>query len=178
MNFLVGEKVLYCKVLNDKSTEELVEILHIDNESKSATIYIPSLKRERDTDLSRLYYKKIDDKLDFKLPNRDIWFIGNNQSTYISPVRAMIFNHIEGKIPLADCNCVPLFISIRELYTNIDLLFESFNILHKNQMILDKKINSVINRINEDVKIQNEINKKLNFELKELYKKIKDLDKK
>jgi hypothetical protein len=75
MEFLVGEKVLYCKVYNDKSTEELVDILHINNESKSATIYIPSLKRERDTVLSRLYYQKLDDKIDFTLPKRNNPFI-------------------------------------------------------------------------------------------------------
>jgi hypothetical protein len=50
----VGEQVLYCKVLNDKTTEEIVDIISIDYESNSATIYIPSLKRERDTDISRL----------------------------------------------------------------------------------------------------------------------------
>lgn len=70
----VGDKVLYCKVVNDFTTEELVDILNIDEESKSATIYIPTLKRERDTDLTRLYVKQVDDTVDFTLPKRIIQY--------------------------------------------------------------------------------------------------------
>ena len=54
MEFKVGDKAFYYKVLGDKTSIELVDIVHIDTETKSVTIYIPSLKRERDTELARL----------------------------------------------------------------------------------------------------------------------------
>jgi hypothetical protein len=52
----VGSKMLYCKVARDKSTEEEVEVVNIQSEAEGGgvTIFIPSLKRERDTELSRL----------------------------------------------------------------------------------------------------------------------------
>jgi hypothetical protein len=55
-NIKVGSKMLYCKVAGDKSTEEVVEVVGIQSDANGGgvTIYIPSLKRERDTDLSRL----------------------------------------------------------------------------------------------------------------------------
>jgi len=48
--------MLYCKVASDKSSEEIVEVVGIQSEEDGGgvTIYIPSLKRERDTELSRL----------------------------------------------------------------------------------------------------------------------------
>ncbi len=74
MNFSVGEKAFYYKVINDKSSIELVDIIHIDQETKSLTIYIPSLKRERDTELSRLMKRQIisysNAKIEYKLPKR------------------------------------------------------------------------------------------------------------
>jgi hypothetical protein len=176
----VGDKVLYCKVVNDFTTEELVDILHIDEESKSATIYIPTLKRERDTDLTRLYVKQVDDTIKFTLPKRKIWILGNKQSTYISPHRSMIFALIESKLPIFDWKDVDLrlYFSIIELYNNIDSLYESIDIIHKNQLILDRDINSLHNFIIKELKTQNEINKKLNLKLKNLEDKIKELHKK
>jgi hypothetical protein len=51
-----GTKMLYCKVSGDKSTEEVVDVIsvHSDFAGGGVTIYIPSLKRERDTEVSRL----------------------------------------------------------------------------------------------------------------------------
>lgn len=54
MSIKVGSKMLYCKIAGDKSSEEVVEIVAVDAEVGGVTIYIPSLKRERDTELSRL----------------------------------------------------------------------------------------------------------------------------
>lgn len=54
MSFKEGSKVLYCKVAGDKSTEEVVTVVAVQEETKSATILIPSLNRERDTTFDRL----------------------------------------------------------------------------------------------------------------------------
>jgi hypothetical protein len=56
MSIKVGSKMLYCKVAGDKSSEEVVEVVAVQSEAEGSgvTIFIPSLKRERDTELSRL----------------------------------------------------------------------------------------------------------------------------
>lgn len=56
MSIKVGSKMLYCKVAGDKSSEEVVEVVAVQSEAEGGgvTIFIPSLKRERDTELSRL----------------------------------------------------------------------------------------------------------------------------
>ena len=56
MSIKVGSKMLYCKVAGDKSSEEVVEVVSVQSEAQGGgvTIFIPSLKRERDTELSRL----------------------------------------------------------------------------------------------------------------------------
>lgn len=56
MSIKVGSKMLYCKVAGDKSSEEVVEVVAVQSEAQGGgvTIFIPSLKRERDTELSRL----------------------------------------------------------------------------------------------------------------------------
>jgi hypothetical protein len=56
MSIKEGTKMLYCKVAGDKTTEEEVDVIYVHSESAGGgvTIYIPSLKRERDTDVSRL----------------------------------------------------------------------------------------------------------------------------
>ncbi len=56
MSIKEGSKMLYCKVAGDKSTEEVVDVIsvHSDSAGGSVVIYIPSLKRERDTEMSRL----------------------------------------------------------------------------------------------------------------------------
>lgn len=48
--------MLYCKIAGDKSSEEVVEVVAVQSEAEGGgvTIFIPSLKRERDTELSRL----------------------------------------------------------------------------------------------------------------------------
>ncbi len=53
-----GSKMLYCKIAGDKSSEEIVEVIriHSDAEGGGVTIYIPSLKRERDTVPDRLSF--------------------------------------------------------------------------------------------------------------------------
>jgi hypothetical protein len=101
MSIKEGTKMLYCKVDGDKSTEEVVDILYVHSEAAGGgvTIYIPSLKRERDTIVSRLVHiveKK--DKIDnyfgkprLELPGRletscvskmiDGYFKQNHQNT-------------------------------------------------------------------------------------------------
>jgi hypothetical protein len=56
MSIKEGSKMLYCKVAGDKSSEEVVDVISVHSESAGGgvTIFIPSLKRERDTDISRL----------------------------------------------------------------------------------------------------------------------------
>ncbi len=56
MSVQEGTKMLYCKVAGDKSTEEVVYVISVHSGSAGGgvTIYIPSLKRERDTEVSRL----------------------------------------------------------------------------------------------------------------------------
>ncbi len=76
MDISVGEQVLYRKVLNDKSTEEIVDIVSIDYETNSATIYIPSIKRERDTDLSRL--NKVKKSMMIEIPSRPKPYVPDN----------------------------------------------------------------------------------------------------
>jgi hypothetical protein len=162
MNFSVGEKAFYYKVLNDKSSIELVDIIHIDQETKSVTIYIPSLKRERDTELSRLMKRQIisysNAKIEYKLPKRK------------DPYYPQIMSNDESVI-----SEIMLVRGVKELYTEVDTLYESIDVLYKNQLILDKKITSIKNELVEELKslkvslaAQTEINKSVELKLKEL----------
>ena len=56
MSIKAGMKMLYYKTPGDKKSEEVVEIVSVQSEAEGGgvTIYIPSLKRERDTEISRL----------------------------------------------------------------------------------------------------------------------------
>lgn len=54
MSIKEGTNMLYCKVAGDKSTEEMVQVVSVQPNDGGVTIFIPSLKRERDTELSRL----------------------------------------------------------------------------------------------------------------------------
>jgi uncharacterized coiled-coil DUF342 family protein len=65
MYHLVGKSMLYCKVPGDKTTEEEVKIIGVQEDCSGVTIYIPSLNRERDTLLSRLtpVEQTVDNKL-------------------------------------------------------------------------------------------------------------------
>ncbi len=56
MSLKVGMKMLYCKTHGDKKSEEVVEIVSVQSEAEGGgvTIFIPSLKRERDTEATRL----------------------------------------------------------------------------------------------------------------------------
>ena len=54
MQIKIGSKFLYSKILGDKSTEEIVEVVSIQEDVSNVTIFIPSLNRERDTLISRL----------------------------------------------------------------------------------------------------------------------------
>ena len=55
MSVKVGMKMLYCKVAGDKSTEEIVRIVSVYPNNEGAIIFIPSIKRERNTMIDRLY---------------------------------------------------------------------------------------------------------------------------
>jgi hypothetical protein len=57
MSIVVGSKMLYCKVENDKSTEEEVEILYIQTKEEGCyvIIFVPSINRDRYVVPSRLY---------------------------------------------------------------------------------------------------------------------------
>lgn len=159
----VGDKVLYCKVVNDFTTEELVDILHIDEESKSATIYIPTLKRERDTDLTRLYVKQVDDTVDFTLPKRQCSvipmlysvdgnepLIGSDHNTLkccilecasrLKDTTDYVNYNPHGRMNVSSCvlciNSYGILKGISELYTDNDTIYESLYKLSSHDKIL------------------------------------------
>lgn len=167
----VGDTVLYCKVANDFTTEELVNILHIDEQSKSATIYIPSLNRERDTYLTRLYEKKTNNVscqteslsmslgiINYELP-KHMSMIIDFEDNDVDTLKSLICNEnaITEMGDISDNTCVhgiepPLITSygllngIQDLYGEIKTINKSIDIIHKNQLILDKKINFIIDQ--------------------------------
>jgi len=65
MSIKVGSKMLYCKIAGDKSSEEVVEVVAVQSEAQGGgvTIFIPSLKRERDTLIERLSQLDIEDRI-------------------------------------------------------------------------------------------------------------------
>jgi hypothetical protein len=75
MSVKVGSKMLYCKVAGDKSSEEVVEVVAVQSEAQGGgvTIFIPSLKRTRDTLIERL--SKLDLKDDYQLALKELVLI-------------------------------------------------------------------------------------------------------
>ena len=202
MEFKVGDKAFYHKVLGDKTSIELVDIVHIDTETKSVTIYIPSLKRERDTELARLMKRQLisysNAKIEYKLPKRNIldtYFVGQThpknlkeilyQDRVISGFSNMPINKdcikysppYNGNTDRTQFTEMGVFNGLRELYTEVDTLYESIDVLYKNQLILDKKITSVKNELVEEIKslkdsLSTQTEINKNVELKELHDKI------
>ncbi len=148
--------MLYCKVAGDKSTEEVVDVLTIHPETAGGgvTIFIPSLKRERDTEVSRLAHivekkAKIDNyfgKPRLELPARP----ESNEWNGIT-----IRRYAHGELPPGtDHSSISHQFMARpvgkDLYAVTDNLHQADEVLLDNQRLLFNQLNA----LQETIKLQ------------------------